>query len=451
MANPQSKQQQSQQIPHCYYEGYLEKRSAKEKVSQRLWASLCGNTLFFYNTIKDAEVSVKCSEEWRLDHGRHDVNGVMMLAVSCPLMQYVDRIDLDGFVSLLDDNSRDRNLEAARFQLRTKEGEFKITVPTLENRELWKGFIHAVAELSLPSTLNLLPGQVHMLQEVVEKERERQLSAAVQENLYLSLVADMPPCFHEVSRREAMSLLEKYPDCGNMLLRPSKDGSMAVTTRQDLNGSVFHHYRVIRRPEGGFVINLETPIPCASLYEVIKCLEEKTSGVLQPFILDNIYNDNITLVQQNDENGEKKLQPITGSPSLKTPPSGNQKPTVSPDAKSFSRRCNDGSNEMQESRHPACASVGPSKTVNAKESKSIHTGSGKRAPMPLPKFVRKFVSPVQDSLPSNSSSEDQSSGTDQHHVTVPSMSAKTCMHNKQAIPKPSFAMATSPGDLPLGK
>uniref|UniRef100_A0A3B3T676 Signal transducing adaptor family member 2b n=1 Tax=Paramormyrops kingsleyae TaxID=1676925 RepID=A0A3B3T676_9TELE len=356
MANPQSKQQQSQQIPHCYYEGYLEKRSAKEKVSQRLWASLCGNTLFFYNTIKDAE--------------------------------YVDRIDLDGFVSLLDDNSRDRNLEAARFQLRTKEGEFKITVPTLENRELWKGFIHAVAELSLPSTLNLLPGQVHMLQEVVEKERERQLSAAVQENLYLSLVADMPPCFHEVSRREAMSLLEKYPDCGNMLLRPSKDGSMAVTTRQDLNGSVFHHYRVIRRPEGGFVINLETPIPCASLYEVIKCLEEKTSGVLQPFILDNIYNDNITLVQQNDENGEKKLQPITGSPSLKTPPSGNQKPTVSPDAKSFSRRCNDGSNEMQESRHPACASVGPSKTVNAKESKSIHTGSGKRAPMPLPKFGR---------------------------------------------------------------
>uniref|UniRef100_A0A3B3T654 Signal transducing adaptor family member 2b n=1 Tax=Paramormyrops kingsleyae TaxID=1676925 RepID=A0A3B3T654_9TELE len=351
MANPQSKQQQSQQIPHCYYEGYLEKRSAKEKVSQRLWASLCGNTLFFYNTIKDAE--------------------------------YVDRIDLDGFVSLLDDNSRDRNLEAARFQLRTKEGEFKITVPTLENRELWKGFIHAVAELSLPSTLNLLPGQVHMLQEVVEKERERQLSAAVQENLYLSLVADMPPCFHEVSRREAMSLLEKYPDCGNMLLRPSKDGSMAVTTRQDLNGSVFHHYRVIRRPEGGFVINLETPIPCASLYEVIKCLEEKTSGVLQPFILDNIYNDNITLVQQNDENGEKKLQPITGSPSLKTPPSGNQKPTVSPDAKSFSRRCNDGSNEMQESRHPACASVGPSKTGRFQSARTPHLRRLEVPPPPL--------------------------------------------------------------------
>lgn len=33
-----------------------------------------------------------------------------------------------------------------------------------------------------------------------------------------------------------MNLLEKYADCGNMLLRPSRDGFMAVTTRQDLNG-----------------------------------------------------------------------------------------------------------------------------------------------------------------------------------------------------------------------
>ncbi|XP_048832013.1 signal-transducing adaptor protein 1-like isoform X3 [Brienomyrus brachyistius] len=397
MANPQSKLQQRRQIPNCYYEGYLEKSSAKEKVSQRLWASLCGNTLFFYNTIKDVE--------------------------------YVDRIDLDGFISLLDDNSRDRNLGAARFQLRTKEGEFKITVPTLENRELWKGFIHAVAEHSVPSTLNLLPGQVHMLQEVVEKEQERQNTAAVQDNLYLSLVADMPPCFHEVSRKEAMGLLEKYADCGNMLLRPSKDGFMAVTTRQDLNGSVFHHYRVIRRPEGGFLINLETPIPCDNLYEVIKCLEEKTSGILQPFILNNIYNDNITLVQQNEENGEKNLKFITGSPSLKAPPPG--------------------SNTMQESLHPACVPAGPSKTANSKKKKPNHTGSGTRAPMLLPKFVKKFVSSVQDSLPSNSSSEEQSSGTDQLLVTVPSVSAKTGLQNKQAISKPPFAMGSSIGDLPL--
>lgn len=44
-------------------------------------------------------------------------------------------------------------------------------------------------------------------------------------------------CFRPVSRIEAEVLLERYPDCGNMLLRPGRDGtSLAVTTRQDLNG-----------------------------------------------------------------------------------------------------------------------------------------------------------------------------------------------------------------------
>lgn len=44
-------------------------------------------------------------------------------------------------------------------------------------------------------------------------------------------------CFRPVSRTEAEVLLERHPDCGNMLLRPGRDGtSLAVTTRQDLNG-----------------------------------------------------------------------------------------------------------------------------------------------------------------------------------------------------------------------
>lgn len=44
-------------------------------------------------------------------------------------------------------------------------------------------------------------------------------------------------CFEKVSRSEAEVLLERYPDRGNLLLRPGRDGtSFAVTTRQDLNG-----------------------------------------------------------------------------------------------------------------------------------------------------------------------------------------------------------------------
>lgn len=51
--------------------------------------------------------------------------------------------------------------------------------------------------------------------------------------------AARPRCFLKVSRLEAQLLLERYPECGNLLLRPSgdgKDGGVSVTTRQTLNG-----------------------------------------------------------------------------------------------------------------------------------------------------------------------------------------------------------------------
>lgn len=44
------------------------------------------------------------------------------------VLQYIEKMDLAGFVSLKDDCSRDRNLEAARFILRMKDGETKLTV-----------------------------------------------------------------------------------------------------------------------------------------------------------------------------------------------------------------------------------------------------------------------------------------------------------------------------------
>lgn len=41
-----------------------------------------------------------------------------------------------------------------------------------------------------------------------------------------------------MSRLEAQMLLERYPECGNLLLRPGGDGKdgVSVTTRQILNG-----------------------------------------------------------------------------------------------------------------------------------------------------------------------------------------------------------------------
>lgn len=50
--------------------------------------------------------------------------------------------------------------------------------------------------------------------------------------------AARPRCFLKVSRLEAQLLLERYPECGNLLLRPSGDGTggVSVTTLQKLNG-----------------------------------------------------------------------------------------------------------------------------------------------------------------------------------------------------------------------
>ncbi|XP_064184812.1 signal-transducing adaptor protein 2a [Anguilla rostrata] len=313
------------QLPPCYHEGYLEKRATKEKVFRKLWTSMCGNALFFFNSHRDND--------------------------------YVEKLDLGGFLSMADDGSRDRNLEAARFSLRLKDGEVKLTAPNLESRELWKGFIYAVVELSVPTSLNLLPGQLHLLGEVVEKERRRRkaasLPAAPTTPLYLPLLGEIPACFQPVSRREAEVLLERHPDCGNLLLRPGRDGtSLAVTTRQDLNGSVFRHYRVSQREEGGYVIDVENPIPCDTLHDVINCLLEKTSGTLQPFLLEEPYEENIAFVKSNDENGERSLQWAPSSPLPRAPvlPPKPGRQSQSPIRSSLPRRT--------ASERPFCSSPG---------------------------------------------------------------------------------------------
>ncbi|MGH0176467.1 UNVERIFIED_CONTAM: hypothetical protein FKN15_072378 [Acipenser sinensis] len=96
---------------------------------KRYWTSLIGDTLFFFNNSRDTT--------------------------------YVEKLCLSGFLSLTDDNSRDKNLEAGRLTLKMRDGEFRLT-------------------LAVPHSLTLLPGQIHRLQEVLseEKRRRKQESAA---------------------------------------------------------------------------------------------------------------------------------------------------------------------------------------------------------------------------------------------------------------------------------
>lgn len=295
MAMPKRPGRARSQLPTCYHEGFLEKKSIKDKMGRKLWTSLCGNSLFFYNSTKDNV--------------------------------YIDKLDLSDLISVSDDCCRDRKLDSARFTLHMQNEDIKIIAPTLEARELWKGFILSVTKLSVPASLNLLPGQIHMMKEVIEKEKIRQQSSSSPDShLYVPVISDMPACFYNVSRTEAELRLERHPKLGNLLLRPRKDGaSYAITTREDVNRSVFKHYRVSRRHEGGFSIDIETPISCNTLHDVINCMVEKTNGVLKPFLMEDHYEDTITYVKTNEENGEFTVHDATNSP-LSSPPAPPPKP-----------------------------------------------------------------------------------------------------------------------------
>ncbi|KAM8874344.1 signal-transducing adaptor protein 1-like [Spinachia spinachia] len=272
---------QRSQLPTCYYEGYLEIRCFKDKTSRKLWTCLCGNTLFFFNEKRDTD--------------------------------YIEKVDLRGFVSITDDSSPDRNLDAARLNLQLKEENIRFTAPNAESRELWKGYIRSVVELAVPPSINLLPGQIQMLKETVEKEEARTNNPSppvvINNAAPASLQGDRPACYHNVTRLEAELLLEREAERGNMLLRPGSTGSyFAVTTRQHLEGSVIRHYLVTPNHTGGFLIDVDNPVLCATLHGVIDYLVEKTDKVLTPLIFEETYEKNISFICKDSENGESSLQ-----------------------------------------------------------------------------------------------------------------------------------------------
>ncbi|XP_061593766.1 signal-transducing adaptor protein 1-like [Cololabis saira] len=271
------------QLPECYHEGYLEKKPFKEKTPQKLWACLCGSTLFFFNNKRDGD--------------------------------YTEKLDLRGFISVTNDTSPDCNLDGAKFTLQMEESNVKLIAPSVESRELWKGFIQSVAELSVPSSLNLMPGQIHMLTVAVDKEKERitQVSSTTDTDgsHYLSLDSEMPTCYYPISRMEAQFLLEREAKRGNMLLRPGRDGtSFAVTTRQKIDRTIFRHYRVARNHEGGFNIAVENPVFCETLHDVVTYLVDKTDGILIPLIIEGYYEEKIRFVSSDNESGEKIEQTL---------------------------------------------------------------------------------------------------------------------------------------------
>ncbi|KAG3280693.1 signal transducing adaptor family member 2, transcript variant X1 [Ictidomys tridecemlineatus] len=248
--------------PSHYYESFLEKKGPCDQGYKKFWAGLQGLTISFYSSNRD--------------------------------FQPLEKLDLRTFVKLTDEapraGSRDPGIH---FSLVLRDQEIKFKVESLESREMWKGFILTVVELRIPSKLTLLPGHLYMMAEVLAKEEARR-----------SL--EMPLCFLKVSRLEAQLLLERYPECGNLLLRPSGDGKdgVSVTTRQTLNGApVVRHYKV-KREGAKYVIDVEDPFSCSSLDAVVNYFVSHTKKALVPFLLEEDYEKVLGYVDADKENGE---------------------------------------------------------------------------------------------------------------------------------------------------
>ncbi|KAG8519095.1 Signal-transducing adaptor protein 2 [Galemys pyrenaicus] len=248
--------------PSHYHESFLQKKGPRDRDYKKFWAGLQGLTLYFYNSNRD--------------------------------FQHVEKLDLSTFVKLTDDTARGNPQDTSiHFNLILWNQEVKFKAESLESREMWKGFILTVVELRVPSHLTLLPGHLYMMAEALSKEEARR-------------AVEIPGCFLKVSRVEAQLLLERYPECGNLLLRPSGDGAggVSVTTRQTLNGTpVVRHYKV-KLESSNYVIDVEEPFSCASLDAVVNYFVSNTKRALVPFLLDEDYEKVLGYVEANKENGE---------------------------------------------------------------------------------------------------------------------------------------------------
>lgn len=246
--------------PSHYYESFLEKKGPCDQDYRKFWAGLQGLAMCFYNSNRD--------------------------------LQPLEKLDLRLFSKLKEEAVLGSSYDTAyHFSLVLRDQEVKFKVESLESCEMWKGFILTVVELRVPSNLTLLPGHLYMMAEVLTKEEVRR-------------AAEVPWCFLQVSRLEAQLLLERYPECGNLLLRPGGDGkdSVSVTTRQILNGSpVVKHYKV-KREGPKYVIDVEDPFSCPSLEAVVNYFVTHTKRALVPFLLDEDYEKVLGFVDQ--ENGE---------------------------------------------------------------------------------------------------------------------------------------------------
>ncbi|XP_055018251.1 signal-transducing adaptor protein 1-like isoform X2 [Boleophthalmus pectinirostris] len=296
-----------------YYSGQLFKKQSGEKDFKKFYGELRGAALFLYEDVKQDT--------------------------------YTERLDLDQLKSM-DLDAPFKKMAPAIFTLTTGTKEVKLRIDNADTGEEWRGYILTVAKKEIPSTLQLMPGQLLHLKETLAQEKKRTAGLGPNpplpprpaflssSSLHTSTSSEtdnsshgMPSCFFSVSRQEAEQMLETNPEYGNIILRPSsRTNSYGLTMRQLTNsGPVMKNYRVTSIPNSGFIIELDSPVKVPSLNAVISYVLEKTEYRLQPYSPSEPYDTTI----------EKPIMPSSTATSstskIKTIPKAKVQPIVHKD------------------------------------------------------------------------------------------------------------------------
>ncbi|XP_042349413.1 signal-transducing adaptor protein 1-like isoform X2 [Plectropomus leopardus] len=262
-----------------YYSGHLLKKLRKEKDFKKYYGELRGATLFLY---------------------KDDTQDT-----------YTEKLDLEQLKSMELDSPYQRKAPII-FTLKLHTDEVQLKMENADTGEEWRGYILTVVKKKIPGKLQLLPGQMLLLQDVLNQERRRNppaphppppprppflLSASPsppQPKDEPDSTPQLPACFFNVSRQEAERMLEANPEFGSIIFRPSTlANNYALTLRQLMpSGPVMKNYRVTST-NSGFVIELDTPVSVSSLNDVLKYFLERTEYRLHPYMASQPYDTRI--------------------------------------------------------------------------------------------------------------------------------------------------------------
>ncbi|KAK6493369.1 signal-transducing adaptor protein 1-like [Huso huso] len=279
-----------------YCDGFVLKKHTGEKDFKRYFAELRGSTIFLYSDEENAT--------------------------------YSEKLELQNLKSM-DTGSLKRKYISADFTLTLLNEEVRLKIENPDAGEEWKGFILTVAKLEIPSKLQLLPGQLLRLKEVLKEEKERQARQPVPVNeqeppeAYDDVITNVPQCFYVVSRNKAIEMLAESPEFGNMILRPgSEKMNFAVTVRQLLtDGPTIKHYKVMS-VENGFSIALDNPVTVCSLCDVAGHFVKESNGYLRPYIQPHTYAtiiDQPAVLSGGKDQQKRQIPQAVVSPMIQTP------------------------------------------------------------------------------------------------------------------------------------